>query len=666
MRFQTILTSRRAMAAVVLSIALTPLAWAQRPVDNVMLQMKQAFQRGDSATLTALLPQAIGNPLEAWAAYWELRLRLDTAGTDEINAFFTRYAGSYQEDRLRNDWLLQLGKNGSWDTFSTAYSAYRMRDDAEVDCYAVLADMAHGNSPTPEQTQQVRTNWLAQRVAGDGCLQATSQLLNAGLITADTVWRKARLATQANRLSLASDAISLVAPEMLAQFDQIRARGATRFLTTPPAGDTSQAAQEMVVLALLRIADADPDNAASMLQSTWSARLSDEQRNWLWGMIGQQSALKLSPLANSYFAKVTRNSDLSDGMLAWRVRTTLRSGNWKTVLPAIEAMSGGEQKKPTWTYWRARALAARGGADAMAQARTLYQSIAGTQGFYELLALDALGQSAVVPPPPEPLSSQERTAAAANPGLQRALTAIATGLRPEGVREWNYTTNLATKGGMSDRERLAAADLACQHQAWDRCINASERTKSLINFQQRYPTPFRDTVMSQARAIGLDPAYVYGFIRQESRFIMDAQSGVGASGLMQLMPATARWTARKIGLSDFSPAQINDPNTNIMLGSNFLKQALDRFNGSVPLTAAAYNAGPNRARAWRDAGTALEAAIWIENIPFRETRDYVRRVIANTTNYAALLTGQPQSITRYLGTVDPVLGPDPGADTGLP
>ena len=182
---------------------------------------------------------------------------------------------------------------------------------------------------------------------------------------------------------------------------------------------------------------------------------------------------------------------------------------------------------------------------------------------------------------------------------------------------------------------------------------------------QRFPMPHQGAVVRQAQAIGLDPAYVYGLIRQESRFIMDARSHVGASGLMQVMPATARWTARRIGLEGFAPAQINELDTNILIGTNYLKLALDEFRGSMPLAAAAYNAGPGRPRAWRN-GPELEGAIWAESVPFGETRDYVKKVLSNTTDYAALLTGQPQSLKSRLGRVGPAPADEPVLVRDLP
>ena len=152
---------------------------------------------------------------------------------------------------------------------------------------------------------------------------------------------------------------------------------------------------------------------------------------------------------------------------------------------------------------------------------------------------------------------------------------------------------------MDDRSLLAAADLACKAEVWDRCINTSERTKGVIDMEQRFPMPFKAAVLARTQTIGLEPAYVYGLIRQESRFIMDAKSVVGAAGLMQVMPATARWTAKKIGLTDFQAHQITDRDTNIAIGTGYLKLVLDSFGGSMPMAAAAYNAGPGRPRIWR-------------------------------------------------------------------
>jgi soluble lytic murein transglycosylase len=627
--------------------------------DDVILEMNQAFKQGNRQRLTQLLPLARGHVLEPYAAYWELRARLDTASPQEVQQFFTQYAGTYQEDRLRNDWLLVLGQRRDWQAFSAEFPRYRMKDDREVRCYDLLVQHLRDGAAAPASlADEVRRNWYAQREGDDGCTLAAKTLLEDGQggqrLKPDDAWRKARLATEGNRPRAAAAAVEMVSPNSLTLLAELN-NSPTRFLT----GKTFallKARRELVSLALIKLATSDQDGAAVLLESKWGSQLSAEERNWVWGVIGRQAAAKLSGDALDYYARVARDADLTDEMLAWKVRAALRSPKgtqWSTVLQTVNAMSEEMQKDPAWVYWKARALLASGNAEAQrAEAQRLLESIASVRGFYEQLALEELGQKIAAPQRPTPLTEEEKDAARQNVSLQRGLYAMGLGLRSEGVREWNYATSLAKPGGMGDRELLAAAQLACDRQVWDRCIYTSERTKAEVDFDQRFPTPFREAVVRRAREINLDPAYVYGLIRQESRFVMDARSSVGASGLMQVMPATARWTARKLGMSSFTLEQLNDRETNIAVGTGYLKLVLDDFNGSMALAAAAYNAGPGRPRVWRN-GPVVEAAAWAENVPFPETRDYVKKVLANTTAYAALLTGQPQSLKARLGRVGP-------------
>ncbi|KQP17205.1 lytic transglycosylase domain-containing protein [Pseudorhodoferax sp. Leaf265] len=640
---------------------------AQTPADQLILDMQQAARRGDKARLASLLPQVRGHVLEPWAAYWEARSRLEDFTSGDMQAFSARYAGSYQEDRLRNDWLLLLGQRRDWSTFAAEHPQFRMGDDRQVRCYALLVDQLRSNQPASQvAADDVRRLWLAQRDADDGCTQAADRLYATRRLPAEDVWRKARLSAEANRSRATRDAVQIVAPEVLDQVGQLL-DSPVRYLAGRSVA-ASKLRRELITLALVKLAASDPEQAAAALDSKWSVQLSAEERNWLWGVIGKQAAIRRSPMTWEYFSKVQRDTDLHDEMLVWKARTALREGQWKALTTTIQAMGDESRLDPAWIYWRARALQKIGNEADRAEALQLYESIAGVRGFYEQLALEELGRKIEVPPAPPPPTPDEKALARSNPSLQRALYAIGMGLRSEGVREWNYATNLHSPGGMAERDLLAAADLACEREVWDRCINTSERTRQAIDFSQRFPMPLQDSVVPRSRAINLDPAFVYGLIRQESRFIMDARSHVGASGLMQVMPATARWTARKIGLTDFTPGQINERETNIAIGTGYLKLVLDDFAGSMPLAAAAYNAGPGRPRVWRgQAGSpTLEAAIWAENIPFNETRDYVKKVVSNATNYAAILTGQPQSLKARMGSVGPLAAGAPDPSKELP
>jgi soluble lytic murein transglycosylase len=628
--------------------------------DAVILEMANAFKRNDARRLSQLLPAARGHILEPWAAYWELKVRLEQASEAEVRAFLARYAHSYQEDRLRNDWLLLLGSRRDWTTLADEHVHYRMRDDREVQCYVGLVEfLTQGPRARADLPDELYRLWMAQREGDEGCAFAADRLFDGGRLSAAQIWRKARTAAEAGRQKSTRQAVEIVQPKGAPGFNDMWSRPARwlgQYASNPRSANT-----EWAVLALTRLAATDVDAAAKLMRTLWQPALSAEQRDWVWGMLGRQTAMQLDDQALVFYRRVDQPRHLSDEMLAWWARAALRaeaSPQWAMVEMAIRAMSPQARQEAVWVYWLARADMARHPASHEAHKAALkaLEELASPRGFYEQLALEALGRKVTVPPRPAPPTEAELGQARQNPSLKRALYAISMGLRSEGVREWNYGAHLVNAQGllgrMTDREMLATAALACEQQIWDRCINTSERMRSLVDVEQSFPMPLRDAVLQRSRKIDLDPAYVYGLIRQESRFVMDARSHVGASGLMQVMPATAKWTARKIGLDNFRPEQITQHDTNIAIGTGYLKIVLDNFEGSMPLATAAYNAGPGRARKWRQ-GRELDGAIWAENIPFNETRDYVKKVLSNTTLYAAIITGQPQSLSARLSRVGP-------------
>ena len=638
--------------------------------DSVIVDAREAFRKKDGKRLAVLRAVAVNadHPLAMWVEYWELNARIGEVQQPEVDQFSARWSGSYVDDRFRNDWLLELGKRRDWVNFAVEYPRFRLNDDREVSCYAVLTDHLAGK----DVTDAARTAWFAQRDGDDGCALLATTLTDAKLFTPSDAWRRARVAIDASRPRAARQAVALVGPAATVSAGEIIDSPA-RYLARG-AASSSRSASELTTLALMRMASNDPDAAAGLLNDRWDRALPDDLAAWAWASVGKQAAMKLQPEAADHYlraaqrvAKAKGDIDWPDDTLAWKARAALRADGgkprWQQVMQAINAMGATEQRDPAWVYWKARALIALAPDSQESESmRTLgreqMESIAGQLNFYAALAAEHLGQPVYLPPRPLPLTPAERDTATNNPGFVRALQLIGIGLRSEGVREWNYTLH-----GMSDRELLAAAQLACDREVWDRCINTSDRTRTEIDMEQRFPMPFRKDVVARAGEIGLDPAYVYGLIRQESRFVMDARSSVGASGLMQIMPATARWTAKKIGLP-YTADSIADRDTNLRLGMSYLKLVLDDFGSSQALAAAAYNAGPNRPRKWRD-GPVLEPAIWAENVPFPETRDYVKKVLSNATYYAAQLGAQAPSLKARLGRAIAPGGPNP-LDKELP
>jgi soluble lytic murein transglycosylase len=636
-----------------------------------LLDARDAFRKKDRARLAALRTQAAleSNPLAMWVDYWELANRLNEVSADDVEAFYSRWPATYVEDRLRNDWLLELGRRRDWAHFATDYARFRMNDDRDVTCYGVFIESTSGKSAR----EAARSVWLEQKDADEGCAFMAASLYDAKVLTTADVWRKVRVSADINKPRAVRQSAALLGPAVAAAVAEIMDNPARYVARKGSAVDRTSA--ELTTLALIRMAANDPQAVADMMVARWHKGLPSELASWVWASAGKQAAMKLAPDATSYFTNADvlkgREEEWPDDTLAWKVRAALRAndgaGRWQQVTQAINAMSASDQRDPAWVYWKARSLQAlagesEGGASIRGEASDLLASIAGQMHFYGKLASEQLGQPVLIPPKPQALTSDEREAAVKTPGLSRALLLIGIGLRSEGVREWNYTIR-----GMSDRQLLAAAQLACDREVWDRCINTSDKTKDEIDIEQRFPTPFRRQVVARAREIGLDPAYVYGLIRQESRFIMDAKSGVGAAGLMQIMPATAQWTAKKIGL-DYSHALIADRDVNLKLGTSYLKLVLDDFSGSQPMAAAAYNAGPGRPRKWRE-GPVLEPAAWAENIPFAETRDYVKKVLSNAVYYSALVnaTSTTPSLKARLGPpIGPRVGPPPEIEKELP
>ena len=641
-----------------------------------LLDARDAFRRRDRVKLAALrdATATAQHPLAMWVAYWDANLRLSELQQADLDLFYSRWSGSYVEDRLRNDWLLELGRRRDWANFVIDFPRFKLNDDREVTCYSLLTEHLAGR----DVRDAARSAWAAQRDADDGCALLARTLLSADVFKPADAWRKARLAMDINRPRAVVQAVALAMGTTDPKADK-----AVQALIDAPARFLSRKARaagrsnaELTTLALVRLASTDPAAVADALVKDWEHALPADLAAWAWAATAKQSAQRLSSDAPDQFQRADRlaSNDATDNpwpddTYAWKVRAALRAnqgaGRWQQVIQGINAMSPAEQRDPAWVYWKARGLQALAvdsqDSEALrAQAREMLASIAGQWHFYGTLASEKLGLAVSLPPRPPALTTAERDTAARDAGLNRALQLIAIGLRSEGVREWNFSLRT-----MDDRELLAAAQVACDREIWDRCINTSERTRSVVDMQQRYPTPFRDQVLARTKTIGLDAAYVYGLIRQESRFVTDARSGVGASGLMQVMPATARWTARKIGL-DYSHERIADRDVNLTLGTGYLKLVLDDFAGSQPLAAAAYNAGPSRSRRWRE-GPALDPATWAENIPFTETRDYVKKVLSNAAYYAALLSNETVSLSARLGTsIGPRTPALASADRDLP
>ena len=574
--------------------------------------------------------------IPSYVDYYVLRTKIRSASAGEMKAFFAKYEGSAIADRLRNDWLLVLGRRGDWDTFDAQYPQFVVADDTQLKCYALLSKAVKQQKVAAE----ARNLLTAPRDYADGCNSLVAYLFENGQFSEADLWGQMRMAAENSAMPLA---------QRLGKLLSIPEKNITQAIEKPAsllkkAPESGKVAHELYLIALGRAAKADPDDAAETL-SQYSAKFTETERAQGWAQIALQTAQKLKPEALGYWQRA-EGASLSQEGYQWRVRTALREGDWRLVKSAIAVMPANLKSEPAWVYWYGRALANEGKQE---EAQALFASIAEQMHFYGQLALEERGQKIGVPVAVKPVTVEELAPLASNLNLQRALKFYAMNLRFEGTREWNWELRK-----LNDRQHLVAAELARANNMLDRMVSTSDRTKGELDFNQRFPTPFNENMYKTTQALGVDMAWVYGLIRQESRFIMNAKSHVGASGLMQIMPATARYVAKKIGLGNFVPEQVNDIETNIALGTNYLNMVLTDLGGSQALASAAYNAGPGRPRAWRASLTRpVEGAIFAETIPFSETRGYVKNVLSNATYYAAIFEKKPQSLKARLGIVVP-------------
>jgi len=627
--------------------------------DAAVLAARDAYAAGDRNRLATAAATIGDHPLKSYGEFWALQLRLradrsgDVVAVDAAVAdFMARNPRSYVADRIRLDWLLALGSRRQFDVLLRERPPLIWGDDAQLRCYEALARYA-----TQERSRQAAADAVAllgatRESASEGCTMLADELIADKLLSP---WTRVRMLAEHNQLASARRAASALPAADAAQAGQILEQP-TRWLATHERRMTRSQA-EPAVLALSRLARDEPEKAAQFATAL-NLHFTAEQRGIIWGRIGHMAAVKLMPEAVTWYRQggelvgVAAGTARADEVLEWQVRAALRAGDWKMVKSTVERMPPPLADDPAWVYWHGRALAALGSREA---ADMQYARIADRYEFYGKLAAEELGRPIMLPPRPAPVSAEELKPIAANDGFRRALKFYQLGLRIDGHREWNWQIGVANEGGrMTDRQMLAAAEFARASGVIDRMISTSERTREQFDFTQRFPAPYREQLEEHARNAGLEPTWVYGLIRQESRFIEDIRSSAGASGLMQLMPATARWVAKKVGMNDYSPAKVTEVDVNLRLGTTYLKMVLDDLDGHPALATAAYNAGPGRPRAWRSSlARPVEGAIFAETIPFNETRDYVKKVMSNAVYYALLFDDREQSLKTRLGTVAP-------------
>ena len=617
--------------------------------DADFLAAKVAFERADRVKLGKLAPKVRGHLLEAYVEYWQLSLQLklaiDDASPAGIHAFLDRYPDTPLAEKLRVEWLKALGRKGDWSQFAVDYPP-PSAEDVELACYGIQYRRQRDGDAALADAKPL---WFNGQATPESCEPLFAALIARGDLTVADRVERFRLASEAGNVRLAQ-AIGTSQPgkDLILEREFV---GNTRdFQLALDLGSFSWnrgSGRELALYTLERVARVD----AAAARPAWVKlrdRLPEADRRYGNARLAYHAARQLNPSANDWYREVG-DVALAPEMQAWRARAALRALAWSDVLAAIDGMSEAQRQESAWRYWKARALSAKG---RVPEANALFEPLATESNFYGVLAAESLGRRFATPKS-EPLASTPAALAAfgARPEVKRVVKLAALDMKAESQREWLFVVR-----GQPDEALLLAADYARSVALYDRAINTAERTTARHDYALRYMTPFRTEFDAASRKNDVDAALLYGIARQESRFSPDIVSSAGAVGLMQLMPGTARWVAKEMGRKDYRATAIGDVELNTLFGAFYFKYWLERLDRMPALAAAAYNAGPGRAQAWRPVAP-LEGAIWVETIPFNETRDYVKKVLANSMLYTQAFGGAPQSLTARLGVVAPRGGP---------
>ncbi|MGO2769901.1 transglycosylase SLT domain-containing protein [Pseudomonas taetrolens] len=597
---------------------------------------KRALGKGDSGPYLRNADALKTYPLTPYLAYDELTARLKSASNQEIERFLADHGDLPQANWMKLRWLRWLAERGDWATFAKYYDP--KLNFTELDClngqYQVQHKLKAEGYATAEKL------WLVGKAQPAACDALFSQWAAEGQLTEQKRWQRVKLAAEARNYGLATslaNGLNTLGPQARLMIDVAQKPDMlsqpSRFL---PA---SEAMSDAVGLGLRRLARQNPEKAASLLD-TYAANMhfSRDEKVAIAREIGLTFARRYDSRGLDIMSRY--DPELRDNTVTeWRLRLLLRLARWEDAYQLTRKLPQDLATTSRWRYWQARSLELAEPKNPQAQA--LFKTVAKERDFYGFLAADRAQTPYQLNNRPLMLSPQVIKKVRNTPGIQRALEFHDRGQIVDGRREWYHVSRLFSRD-----EMVAQAKLAYDMQWYFPAIRTISLAKYWDDLDIRFPMAHRDTLVREAKVRGLHSSWVFAITRQESAFMADARSGVGATGLMQLMPATAKETARKFSIPLASPQQVLIPDKNIQLGAAYLSQVHSQFNGNRVLASAAYNAGPGRVRQWLKGANHLGFDVWIESIPFDETRQYVQNVLSYSVIYGQKLN-VPQPLVDW-------------------
>lgn len=588
---------------------------------------QRALRLGHNQTYNRLERQLRDYPLHTYLKLNEYTRGLSRLPSTKIKDFISDNAGTPVSTKLRHRWLKSLARRGRWQLF---IDNYYPNNDRQLQCY--FASALIKTKQTDSAYAVLEGLWLTGKSLPRQCDNAIKHWSKSGALSNELVWQRIHLSMNAGRSRLARY-ISRYLPKQerfwVKMWSKIRRN--PEYLVKAhdyfPDNARPKMLRWMIVDGLSRMARKEPIKAAPLwqkLESIYAFKPLERER-----ILRRLSIALLkdnSDEAQSWISTLKINL-VDDKLSSWHVMTAIGDQDWASALDWINRLSPELQQKPKWIYWRARALEAVGELD---EARSHYLVNTDSRNYYGFLAADRIGQVYRLTHRPVRYSTKNMDKIEKIPAILRARELLALRRASDARREWNYAV-----GRMSHPQMLTAARLASEWQWPDRAILTLAQAKYWDDLELRFPLTHQELVINQSQKHKINPAWAFAVIRQESAFTPDAKSHAGAMGLMQLMPRTARQVARRlrVSLRNTRNALLNIT-TNVRLGVGYLKRISDRHNGNPVLATAAYNAGSTRVKSWLpEVGTSVPADLWVEMVPFKETRNYLKRVLTYTVIY---------------------------------
>ncbi|MBA6225532.1 transglycosylase SLT domain-containing protein [Colwellia sp. MB02u-18] len=578
------------------------------------LQAEKQTWNHNSVSYQNLYNQLHYYPLQPYLDQKRLMTNMKLSSAPEIRDFLAKYKGTPLDWPLRNKWLTYLAKRKQRVLFQNFFEA---TSDVELTCQHYRFQLQSGVSPT-KVLPKVSSLWLVGKSQPKVCDPLFKQWQQAGYRTNEVIWQRIVLSADGGKHTLIPYLTRLL-PEneqYLAQlWHQVR-RDPSYTTHLSKFKNKTQREAEIVAYGLKRLIWRDPKQALDTYQlAQLLLPFSVQQQQQITLKFALALASKNHLDAATWLAKVDENLFTSN-LTQWYITDALRDQNWQNIKTKLLKLPEIAQNSLQWQYWYGRSLLAT---DELVAGNLRLNKLALSRHYYGFLAASYLNKPANFQNIPLVVSADERALVTKSPEAKRAIELFAIGRFYHARKEWNYWLSKLSK-----RDKLVASKVANEMQWYDRAIFTLAKVGYLNDVGLRFPLGFESEINHYAGQQNINPAWAFAITRRESSFMSDANSPAGAKGLMQIMPGTAKQLARK----KVSTRYLFKAKNNIKLGTKYLRDLLDRHDGNQVLATAAYNAGPYRVRSWLKNAESLPADVWIETIPFKETREYVKSVLA--------------------------------------